>query len=110
MKAWQLDRLGGTLALRDVAMPEPRPGTVRVRIEATALLSYSDVMRNDWAIIGQFMYPGAHQPARYQPDPAGDISAVETAGGHGGHLTGGCQRCRTVMARLVRATCRGTSA
>jgi hypothetical protein len=39
MKAWQLDRLGGTLALRDVATPEPRPGTVLVQIEASPLLS-----------------------------------------------------------------------
>jgi alcohol dehydrogenase len=40
MKAWQLDRLGGTLSLQDRALPELRPGSVLVRIEATALLSY----------------------------------------------------------------------
>jgi alcohol dehydrogenase len=40
MKAWQLDRLGGELSFRDVRTPEPRPGSVLVRIEASALMSY----------------------------------------------------------------------
>ena len=40
MKAWRLDRLGGTLRLEDTAIPEPRAGGVVVRIEASALMSY----------------------------------------------------------------------
>jgi alcohol dehydrogenase len=40
MKAWQLDRLGGELRFKDVRRPEPRPGSVLVRIEASALMSY----------------------------------------------------------------------
>jgi hypothetical protein len=40
MKAWQLDRLGGTLSFNDVPVPEPRPGSVLVRIEAQAPMSY----------------------------------------------------------------------
>ena len=40
MKAWLLDRLGGTLKLDDVPIPEPRPGGVIVKIEASALMSY----------------------------------------------------------------------
>jgi alcohol dehydrogenase len=40
MKAWQLDRLGGELRFTDVRTPEPRPGSVLVRIEASALMSY----------------------------------------------------------------------
>ena len=40
MKAWQLDRLGGNLTLKDIATPEVRPGSVLVRIEASALMSY----------------------------------------------------------------------
>ena len=40
MKAWQLDRLGGELSFNDVRTPEPRPGSVLVRIEASALMSY----------------------------------------------------------------------
>ena len=40
MKAWRLEKLGGRLALEDVAVPEPRPGSVLVRVEASALMSY----------------------------------------------------------------------
>jgi alcohol dehydrogenase len=40
MKAWQLDHLGGTLRLNEVPMPEVRPGSVLVRMEASALMSY----------------------------------------------------------------------
>jgi alcohol dehydrogenase len=40
MKAWQLDRLGGTLSFKDIPVPEPRPGSVLVRIEASSLMSY----------------------------------------------------------------------
>ena len=40
MKAWQLDRLGGELRFNNVRTPDPRPGSVLVRIEASALMSY----------------------------------------------------------------------
>jgi alcohol dehydrogenase len=40
MKAWQLERLGGELSFVDVRVPEPRPGSVLVRIEASSLMSY----------------------------------------------------------------------
>src|SRR6202522_1354229 len=40
MKAWQLERLGGDLRFNDVRTPELRPGSVLVRIEASALMSY----------------------------------------------------------------------
>jgi alcohol dehydrogenase len=40
MKAWQLERLGGSLDLRDVPAPEPRAGSVVVRIETSSLMSY----------------------------------------------------------------------
>ena len=40
MKAWRLDRLGGTLRFEDAPIPEPRPGGIVVRIEASALMSY----------------------------------------------------------------------
>jgi alcohol dehydrogenase len=39
MKAWQLDRLGGSLTLKDIAMPELRFGSVLVRLEASPLMS-----------------------------------------------------------------------
>jgi alcohol dehydrogenase len=40
MKAWVLDHLGGTLQLEDAPIPEPRPGGVVVRVEASVLMSY----------------------------------------------------------------------
>jgi alcohol dehydrogenase len=40
MKAWQIERLGGAIALNDVPMPEPRAGSVIVKIEASVLTSY----------------------------------------------------------------------
>ncbi|HEY3720535.1 MAG TPA: alcohol dehydrogenase catalytic domain-containing protein, partial [Roseiarcus sp.] len=40
MKAWRLDRLGGELRFEDVPMPEVRPGSILVRIEASTLMSY----------------------------------------------------------------------
>jgi hypothetical protein len=40
MKAWRLEKLGGRLSLEDIPVPEPRPGSVLVRVEASALMSY----------------------------------------------------------------------
>jgi alcohol dehydrogenase len=40
MKAWQLQRPGAELRFGDVRTPELRPGSVLVRIEASALMSY----------------------------------------------------------------------
>jgi alcohol dehydrogenase len=39
MQAWRLERLGGDLSLKDIPVPEPRPGSVLVRIEASSLPS-----------------------------------------------------------------------
>lgn len=40
MRAWQLDRLGGHLELIETPIPDPRPGTVVLRLEASVLMSY----------------------------------------------------------------------
>lgn len=40
MKAWQLERLGGSLVLTDQPIPQARPGGVVVRVDASALMSY----------------------------------------------------------------------
>jgi alcohol dehydrogenase len=40
MRAWQLDRLGGHLKLIETAVPEARPGTVVLQLEASVLMSY----------------------------------------------------------------------
>lgn len=39
-KAWTLDGLAGALRFVDAAVPEPRPGSVRVKLACSALLSY----------------------------------------------------------------------
>ncbi|MDR3485622.1 MAG: zinc-binding dehydrogenase [Bradyrhizobium sp.] len=40
MKAWRIDGFGSPLDYRDVAVPDVRPGSVLVRIETSALMSY----------------------------------------------------------------------
>jgi alcohol dehydrogenase len=40
MRAWQLHRLGGPLDLVELPIPEARPGTVVLRLEASVLMSY----------------------------------------------------------------------
>lgn len=40
MKAWRLDRLGGDLRFENVPIPEVRPGSILVRVEASTLMSY----------------------------------------------------------------------
>jgi alcohol dehydrogenase len=40
VKAWRLEKLGGQLSLKDMPIPKPRPGSVLVRVEASALMSY----------------------------------------------------------------------
>jgi alcohol dehydrogenase len=40
MKAWRLQRPGGALTLKDVPVPELRPGSVLVRIDVSTLMSY----------------------------------------------------------------------
>lgn len=40
MKAWRLERMGGALSLDEVPMPQVRPGSVLVRVEASLLMSY----------------------------------------------------------------------
>jgi predicted enzyme related to lactoylglutathione lyase len=40
MKAWKLDRLGGSFRFVDTPVPQARPGSVLVRIEAQSLMSY----------------------------------------------------------------------
>lgn len=40
MKVWQLEKLGGSLRFIDRPIPEARPGSVVVRMEASSLMSY----------------------------------------------------------------------
>jgi len=40
VKAWQLERLGGSLRLTDQPVPQARAGGVVVRVETSSLMSY----------------------------------------------------------------------
>jgi alcohol dehydrogenase len=40
MKAWKIERLGGKLSFVDAPIPEVRPGSVLIRVEAQSLMSY----------------------------------------------------------------------
>ncbi|MGJ4944936.1 quinone oxidoreductase family protein [Bradyrhizobium sp. HKCCYLS1011] len=40
MKAWRLDRLGGRLSYDEGPVPDVRPGSVLVKVEASALMTY----------------------------------------------------------------------
>jgi hypothetical protein len=83
MKAWRLDRLGGTLRLEDAPVPEPRSGGGVLRVEASALMSYLKAyvegrlpiysppdgrdsrrprMRRSEAVLNDFLQPSAFTP------------------------------------------------
>jgi len=57
MRAWQLERPGGTLALDRVAKPKPEAGAVVVRMRAVPLLSYTKA------------YVAGELPYAYPPGP-----------------------------------------
>ena len=79
--AWRLSAPGGALSLEQVAVPEPRPGTVRVRMEAVPLLSYLSAYTEGklpyWYPAGPFT-PGTN-----------GIGTVEAAGSDVYHVTPG---------------------
>ncbi|SDI28959.1 alcohol dehydrogenase [Paraburkholderia steynii] len=82
MKAWQLDRLGGTLSMIDAPVPAARPGGVVVRMEASAMMSY---MRD---------YVAGKLPVYHAPDhpfiPGGNgVGVVHAVGGDVWHLKPG---------------------
>ncbi|WP_322011256.1 zinc-binding dehydrogenase [Paraburkholderia sp. J12] len=64
MKAWMLDTPSQPLALRDQAQPEPRRGTLLVRVEAVPLLSYTrQYLRGE--------LPYAYPPGPFSPGTNG---------------------------------------
>ena len=71
MKAILLRQLGGPeqLTIEDVAMPEPGPGQVRVRLHASALNR-----RDVWITLGQ--YPGIRLPCIMGSDGAGVVDQI----------------------------------
>jgi alcohol dehydrogenase len=82
MKAWRLDRLGGELRFETVAIPNVRPGTVLVRVEASTLMSYMKP------------YVEGRLPPYHAPEgsftPGGNcVGTVEAIGGDVWHLAPG---------------------
>jgi len=72
MRAWRLERLGGRLSLDDVPVPEVRPGSVLVRVQATPMLSY--LKQYDEGKLPSYSAP----PGPFTPGTSavGDIQAI----------------------------------
>lgn len=72
MKAWRLERLGGDLSLQDIPVPEVRPGSVLVRMQAASLLSYlKQYVRGE---LPQYLAP--KRPFTLGTNGVGEITAV----------------------------------
>jgi NADPH:quinone reductase-like Zn-dependent oxidoreductase len=71
MKAVMLRQLGGPeqLGIEDLALPEPGPGQVRIRLHASALNR-----RDVWITLGQ--YPGIRLPCSMGSDGAGAVDQL----------------------------------
>ncbi|HPF58917.1 MAG TPA: zinc-binding dehydrogenase [Candidatus Competibacteraceae bacterium] len=71
MKAVLLRQLGGPeqLSIEDIALPEPGPGQVRIRLHASALNR-----RDVWITLGQ--YPGIRLPCSMGSDGAGIVDQL----------------------------------
>jgi alcohol dehydrogenase len=94
MKAWRLSRLGGSLTYEDVPVPEVRPGSVLVKIESTALMSYMKA------------YVEGRLPPYHAPDgtftPGGNcVGVVQDVGKDVWHLRPGQ---RVLLSSLFRST------
>lgn len=72
MKAWRLNRLGGELSFVDIPVPEPRPGSVLVRIHTAALLSYM----KDYVQGRLPTYVAPKQPFTLGTNGVGEVTAV----------------------------------
>ncbi|MFP6557887.1 zinc-binding alcohol dehydrogenase family protein [Paraburkholderia sp. B3] len=82
MKAWQLERLGATLQQVDLPTPEPRAGSVVVRMEASVLMSYMDAY-----VAGQL--PIYHAPDRPFIPGGNGVGVVHAVGSDVWHLKPG---------------------
>lgn len=82
MRAWQLENLGGALKLVDRPVPEARPGSVVVRMQSSALMSY---MRD--YVDGKL--PVYHVPSRPFVPGGNGVGIVESVGRDVWHLKRG---------------------
>src|SRR5271169_3071339 len=94
MKAWRLDRLGGELRFEDVPMPEVRPGSILVRIEASTLMSYIKPY-----VEGRL--PSYHVPAGGFTPGGNCVGVIEAVGKDVWRLSPGR---RVVVASLFRSS------
>ena len=82
MKAWQINGFGSPFELRDVPMPEVRPGSILVKIETSSLMSYL----NDYV---EGKLPG-YRPPHGRFTPGGNaFGVVEAVGRDVWHLRPG---------------------
>jgi alcohol dehydrogenase len=82
MKAWQLEKAGGRLDFIETSVPEPRAGSVLVRMEASVLMSYMQSYVN-----GQL--PAYHPPDRPFVPGGNGVGTVEAIGADVWHLRPG---------------------
>jgi alcohol dehydrogenase len=82
MRAWQIDGFGSPFQLRDVPMPEVRPGSILVKIETSSLMSYL----NDY-VEGKLP---AYRPPQGRFTPGGNaFGVIEAVGRDVWHLKPG---------------------
>jgi alcohol dehydrogenase len=82
MKAWQLEKFGGSLQQVDLPTPQPRAGSVVVRMEASVLMSYMEA------------YVAGQLPIYHAPDkpfiPGGNgVGTIHAVGPDVWHLKAG---------------------
>ena len=92
MRAVQVSRAGGPLELVERPIPEPGPGTVRIKVEACGIC-HSDVLTKDG------VWPGIQFPACRGTKPsARSTSSART-----------CRRVGRLASELVSAGMHGTA-
>lgn len=82
MKAWQLEKLGGKLSLNDIAIPEVRPGSVLVKMQSAALMSYQKAY-----VKGELSY--YHTPKQSFTLGANGVGTIAAVGKDVWHLKAG---------------------
>src|SRR5947207_15381656 len=98
MKSIQISKAGGTLDLVDRAIPAPKPGWVRIKVEACGIC-HSDMLVKEghWPGVQYPRVPG-HEIAGVVDQPGEGVSSWTKGqrvgiGWYGGHC-GNCNSCR----------------
>ncbi|GGN50548.1 propanol-preferring alcohol dehydrogenase [Actinoplanes campanulatus] len=108
MRAAVVTAFDKPLEIREVAVPEPRPGQIRVRLEASGLC-HTDIhaARGDWPVKPALPFTPGHEGVGVV-DKAGEGVAVPAAGERVaipwlGHACGTCEYCVTGWETLCEA-------